>query len=111
MDCEGAKDKQNPRSDTYLTQVWNKELNANQSPESFLNMTINVDAWILSGTLKNLIFTSKSDDGIRTDILTLSMFVFNVHFLLNVASIHSTIWLAKSATEPARQRHDQLENT
>ena len=111
MDCEGVKDKQNPRSDTYLTQVWNRELNANQSPESFLNTTMNVDAWIDSGRVKNLIFTSKSDDGIRTDILTLSMFVFNVHFLLNVASIHSTILFAKSATDSARQRHDQLVNT
>ena len=91
-----------------FTQQANREENANQSPESFRNMTMK--AFGFSGIEKKLIFIT-SPHGVSTPILHLLKFVDIAHFVLKAPSIESMITFAMSATESASQVADHLENT
>ena len=94
--------------ETYLTHALKNELNANQSPESFLNTTkYELGA---SGSANILTF-SESPLGDSTEIFILPRFVVTTHLCGKAASIDVIIEFPRSATLSVEQMNDHLGKT
>ena len=91
-----------------MTHALKNELNANQSPESFLNTTKYESG--VSGSEKNLIF-NESPLGQSTDIFILLRFVVTAHLCGKAASIDEIIVFPSSATLSVVQVNDHLGKT